>query len=99
MSRRVCGFIGRNQGFYEPCHTVLLLGLRRFYWTSLIQSGGMGFVNHAFSPANARRTPGARVAAVAAKGTLFTPNPQLRLRAPVREVMRFFHYSERTEEV
>ena len=55
----------------------------------------MAFVNPAFP----RQTPGARVAAVAAKGTLFTPNPQLRLRAPVQEVMRFFHYSEHTEEV
>ena len=42
-----------------------------------------------FSPANARGAGGARVAAVAAKGTLFTSNPHLRLRAPVREVMRF----------
>jgi len=33
-----------------------------------------------------------------AKKAQFLPNPQLRLREQVREVMRFHHYSVRTEE-
>ncbi len=32
-------------------------------------------------------------------GGLFTPNPRLKLREQVQEVMGFFHCSPRTEEV
>lgn len=50
-----------------------------------------------------RESRGARVVATAGTGRrdrgLFTPNPRLKLREQVHEVMRFFHYSPRTEEV
>jgi hypothetical protein len=35
---------------------------------------------------------------LASRGDLLVPNPKLRLREQLREVMRFKHYSVRTEE-
>jgi integron integrase len=44
--------------------------------------------------------PGQTVAGAGRRGRgLFTPNPRLKLQEQVHEVMRFFHYSPRTEEV
>jgi len=45
-------------------------------------------------------TPGNAAAGAGRRGRgLFTPNPKLKLQEQVHEVMRFFHYSPRTEEV
>src|SRR2546425_12267945 len=44
------------------------------------------------APGNTAKPPGRR------GRELFTPNPKLKLQEQVHEVMRFFHYSPRTEE-
>ena len=49
-------------------------------------------------PAKGRIRRGAAPGRPGAGADLFVPNPKLRLREQLREVMRFKHYSVRTEE-
>ncbi len=46
----------------------------------------------------AKRQPNDTASGGRPEQTLFRPNPRLKLKEQVREVMRFFHYSPRTEE-